>query len=51
MGLPSLHGKLFLIYNDLPFDSKVDYCTKLTLPSSDINRKAIIIGLFAYADI
>ena len=32
-GLPSMRGKVDLIYNDPPFDSKADYRTKITLPS------------------
>ena len=38
-GLPSLRGKVDLIYIDPPFDSKADYRTKLTLPGGDINQK------------
>lgn len=32
-GLPSMRGKIDLIYIDPPFDSKADYRTKITLPS------------------
>ena len=35
-GLPSLRGKVDLIYIDPPFDSKADYRTKITLPGIDI---------------
>lgn len=49
-GLPSLRGKVDLIYIDPPFDSKADYRTKLTLPSGDINQKPTTIEQFAYAD-
>lgn len=31
-GLPSMRGKIDLIYIDPPFDSKADYRTKVTLP-------------------
>ncbi|MBI5468389.1 MAG: site-specific DNA-methyltransferase [Deltaproteobacteria bacterium] len=31
-GLPSMRGKVDLIYIDPPFDSKADYRTKITLP-------------------
>ena len=49
-GLPSLRGKVDLIYIDPPFDSKADYRTKLTLPGGDINQKPTTIEQFAYAD-
>lgn len=49
-GLPSLHGKVDLIYIDPPFDSKADYRTKLTLPGGDISQKPTTIEQFAYAD-
>lgn len=49
-GLPSLCGKVDLIYIDPPFDSKADYRTKLTLPGGDINQKPTTIEQFAYAD-
>ncbi|MFZ5995459.1 MAG: site-specific DNA-methyltransferase [Thermodesulfobacteriota bacterium] len=32
-GLPSMRGKIDLIYIDPPFDSKADYRTKITMPS------------------
>lgn len=48
--LPSLRGKVDLIYIDPPFDSKADYSTKLTLPGGDINQKPTTIEQFAYAD-
>lgn len=31
-GMPSMRGKIDLIYIDPPFDSKTDYRTKVTLP-------------------
>ncbi len=34
-GLPSMRGKIDLIYIDPPFDSKADYRTKVTLPGAD----------------
>ena len=49
-GLPSLRGKVDLIYIDPPFDSKADYRTKLTLPCGDISQKPTTIEQFAYAD-
>lgn len=48
--LPSLRGKVDLIYIDPPFDSKADYRTKLTLPGGDITQKPSMIEQFAYAD-
>ena len=49
-GLPSMRGKVDLIYIDPPFDSKADYRTKLTLPGADIQQKPTVIEQFAYAD-
>ena len=49
-GLPSLRGKVDLIYIDPPFDSKADYRTKVTLPGIDIQQKPTVIEQFAYAD-
>ncbi|MDZ4713788.1 MAG: site-specific DNA-methyltransferase, partial [bacterium] len=49
-GLPSMRGKIDLIYIDPPFDSKADYRTKITLPNGDINQKPTVIEQFAYAD-
>lgn len=49
-GLPSLRGKVDLIYIDPPFDSKADYRTKLTLPGGDITQRPSVIEQFAYAD-
>ncbi|HMZ67634.1 MAG TPA: hypothetical protein PLF66_26345, partial [Leptospiraceae bacterium] len=34
--LPSMRGKIDLIYIDPPFDSKADYRTKITLPGVDL---------------
>lgn len=49
-GLPSLRGKVDLIYIDPPFDSKADYRTKINLPGVDLEQKPTIIEQFAYAD-
>ena len=49
-GLPSLRGKVDLIYIAPPFDSKADYRTKITLPKVDLQQKPTIIEQFAYAD-
>ena len=49
-GLPSLRGKVDLIYIDPPFDSKADYRTKVTLPGVDLQQKPTIVEQFAYAD-
>ena len=49
-GLPSLRGKVDLIYIDPPFDSKADYRTKVVLPGVDIQQKPTVIEQFAYAD-
>lgn len=49
-GLPSMRGKIDLIYIDPPFDSKADYRTKIHLPSIDIESKPTVIEQFAYAD-
>ncbi|MCL4511784.1 MAG: site-specific DNA-methyltransferase [Bacteroidetes bacterium] len=49
-GLPSMRGKVDLIYIDPPFDSKADYRTKITLPNGDIEQKPTVIEQFAYSD-
>lgn len=49
-GLPSLRGKVDLIYIDPPFDSKADYRTKVTLPGLNLQQKPTVIEQFAYAD-
>ena len=49
-GLPSLRGKVDLIYIDPPFDSKADYRTNITLPGIDIQQKPTAIEQFAYVD-
>lgn len=50
MGLPSLRGKVDLIYIDPPFDSKADYRTKINLPGMDIEQRPTVIEQFAYSD-
>ena len=49
-GLPSLRGKVDLIYIDPPFDSKADYRTKISLPGGDLQQKPTVVEQFAYAD-
>ena len=49
-GLPSLRGKVDLIYIDPPFDSKADYRTTINLPGIDIEQNPTVIEQFAYAD-
>jgi len=49
-GLPSMRGKIDLIYIDPPFDSKADYRTKVTLPNGDLEQKPTVIEQFAYSD-
>lgn len=49
-GLPSLRGKIDLIYIDPPFDSKADYRTKINLPGVNLEQKPTVIEQFAYAD-
>ncbi len=49
-GLPSMRGKIDLIYIDPPFDSKADYRSKVTLPGADLEQKPTVIEQFAYAD-
>ncbi len=49
-GLPSLRGKVDLIYIDPPFDSKTDYRTEINLPGTDISQKPTVMEQFAYAD-
>lgn len=49
-GLPSMRGKIDLIYIDPPFDSKADYRTKIKLPSGNIEQRPTVIEQFAYSD-
>ncbi len=48
--MPSLRGKIDLIYIDPPFDSKADYRTKVTLPGVELEQKPTVIEQFAYSD-
>jgi len=48
--MPSMRGKVDLIYIDPPFDSKADYRTKINLPGGDIEQKPTAIEQFAYSD-
>ena len=50
-GLPSLRGKVDLIYIDPPFDSKADYRTNITLPNGDVTQKPTVLEQFGYADL
>lgn len=50
-GLPSLRGKVDLIYIDPPFDSKADYRTKINLPTGDVTQKPTVIEQFGYVDL
>ncbi len=49
-GLPSMRGKIDLIYIDPPFDSKVDYRTNIKLPGATIDSRPTVLEQFAYAD-
>ncbi|MFA5485079.1 MAG: site-specific DNA-methyltransferase [Candidatus Pacearchaeota archaeon] len=49
-GMPSMRGKIDLIYIDPPFDSKADYRTKIHLPGTDIEQRPTTIEQFAYSD-
>lgn len=49
-GLPSMQGKVDLIYIDPPYDSKADYRTRVDLPSGDVMQRPATIEQFAYAD-
>jgi adenine specific DNA methylase Mod len=49
-GLPSMRGKIDLIYIDPPFDSKADYRSKVVLPGADLEQKPTVIEQFAYSD-
>jgi len=48
--MPSMRGKIDLIYIDPPFDSKADYRTKIHLPATDIEAKPTVIEQHAYSD-
>ena len=49
-GLPSMRGKIDLIYIDPPFDSKADYRTGITLPNGNVEQKPTVLEQFAYSD-
>jgi adenine specific DNA methylase Mod len=49
-GLPSMRGKVDLIYIDPPFDSKADYRIKIHLPNADVEQRPTVIEQFAYSD-
>jgi adenine specific DNA methylase Mod len=49
-GMPSMRGKIDLVYIDPPFDSKADYRTKIHLPGTDIEAKPTVIEQHAYSD-
>lgn len=49
-GLPSMRGKIDLIYIDPPFDSKADYRTKIQVPGAELDQKPTVVEQFAYAD-
>ena len=49
-GLPSMRGKIDLIYIDPPYDSKADYRTKINLPSGTIEKRPTVLEQFAYSD-
>ncbi len=48
--LPSLRGRVNLVYIDPPFDSKADYRTKIHLPGTDVSQKPTVIEQLAYSD-
>ncbi len=49
-GLPSMRGKIDMIYIDPPFDSKADYRTKIEIPGAELDQKPTVVEQFAYAD-
>lgn len=49
-GLPSMRGKIDLIYIDPPFDSKADYTIEIEIPGQSLEQKPTVIEQFAYAD-
>lgn len=49
-GLPSMRGKIDLIYIDPPYDSRADYRTTIKLPGANIDSKPTVLEQFAYAD-
>jgi len=49
-GLPSMRGKIDMIYIDPPFDSKANYRTQIHLPDVELEQKPRVIEQFAYSD-
>lgn len=49
-GMPSMRGKIDLIYIDPPYDSKADYRTKVEIPGVTLDQKPTVLEQFAYAD-
>ena len=49
-GMPSMRGKIDLIYIDPPYDSKADYRTKITLPNCDIEQRPNVLEQISYSD-
>ena len=49
-GLPSMRGKIDLIYIDPPYDSKADYRTNITLPGGSLDLRPTVLEQFAYSD-
>lgn len=48
--MPSMRGRVDLIYIDPPFDSKADYRTKVNIQGGEIEQKPTAIEQFAYSD-
>ncbi|WP_137864894.1 MULTISPECIES: DNA methyltransferase [unclassified Sphingomonas] len=46
----SIRGRVDLIYIDPPFDSKMDYRTKINILGGDFHQKPTAIEQFAYSD-
>jgi hypothetical protein len=49
-GLPSMYGKIDLIYIDPPFDSKADYRTKVILLGATLEQRPTVVEQAAYSD-
>ncbi|MHC2253160.1 adenine-specific DNA-methyltransferase [Bradyrhizobium embrapense] len=48
--MPSVRGKVGLVYIDPPFDSKADYRTKISLSGGNLDQRPTAIEQFAYSD-
>jgi adenine-specific DNA-methyltransferase len=48
--MPSVRGKVDLIYIDPPYDSKADYRTKVEIDGGSIEQLPTVIEQFAYTD-